>query len=951
MQLNHHKLVTLLSSIFVAISISSCNSNSNSEKSNNFGTLGGSGQKTNVTNQSWSYTYNNLNLLETSKDPNGNVTRFDYDAQGNLTKVTNPLKQSLSFGDYDSKGNPQTITDPNGVVTKLSYNTDGLLDSSTTDGSTVKIQYDEVGNVKQMSMPDGSIVNYAYDGANYLTEISSQDGTIKYTRDNAGNITGTEISGSSGLAYADQRIYDEINRLIKVTTAVSTISYSYDNDDNLQASTDGRNNKTSFAYDELQRLTQVTDAKNGSTKYTYNNSQNIDNPDSVTDAKGSKTLYEYNGVGNLLQLASPDSGTDKFTAYDGNGNLLEQRDARGNTISYTYDALDRPKTIDYADPNENTIFTYDNGTNAIGRLTKVQNGVSSNSYSYDARGNTLTETQRINNTDYTVRYAYDKADNLTNIVYPSGTQLVYSYTNGNISKVSVNSRVVADITHAPFGSINQISFGNGVTENINYNTDYSIKQILLSNGLLDHEYSYYPNGEIKSISGVGNYDYDQLGALTKADNDSYDYDKVSNRTTQTVGGAKTDYTIEATSNRLLSSTFNSVKSDYQYDAAGNLIKDADKSYSYDNLNRLKTVSQNSKELANYQYNSFSQRIMKDVNGNKTIFIYNSAGQLLEERNLAQNVTKDYIYADGQLIGLAENGQIVYIVTDHLNAPQIVMDQSGKSIWSAKYDPFGKVTITGNYKLNVRTDGQYQDEETGLYYNWYRYYSPSLGRYITSDPVGMEAGVNTYIYVNGSPINITDPMGLYSWSEFGQDSINFSAGALDNLTFGASGWALGKAGLGKYIDKCAGLYTAGSITGGITSLFLGGYGGWKLALRPKKIADKLGIKSTVANWRNAVDYSHWIPGRVLGKLTGNKNLLYGSPLNGNYVSRIKHALTDPSRYNTMPVKDFKKEYGATIPTSPFFQQYNRIPLFYRGVATGGGSGWLSYLINKDCECQK
>jgi RHS repeat-associated protein len=110
-----------------------------------------------------------------------------------------------------------------------------------------------------------------------------------------------------------------------------------------------------------------------------------------------------------------------------------------------------------------------------------------------------------------------------------------------------------------------------------------------------------------------------------------------------------------------------------------------------------------------------------------------------------------------------------------------MDETGKQVWSAKYDAFGKATITttNNMKFNLRADGQYEDDETGLYYNWNRYYNPSLGRYISSDPLGLMAGNNTYNYVNGNPINYTDPMGLYST----ENVLNYYVGVGDGVTLG------------------------------------------------------------------------------------------------------------------------------------------------------------------------
>lgn len=753
---NCKKLVVVLTSLLMTAGITACNSNASSNKNSSFSSVLGQGSSSNVSEQNWKYTYNNMNQIETVTDPNDNTTRYDYDSVGRLIKVTNPLKQTITFADFDKYGNPETIVDENGVTTKLTYTTRGWLHTATYGDAVTTFTYDEVGNLTKKVLPDNTTLIYTYDDANYLKSVANAGNVINYTRDDAGNVVLTYISGTSkGTTYTDSRVYDELNRLLRITTALTTINFSYDNSNNLSSRTDGRNHRTAFAYDELQRLTQITDAKNNPIKYTYDNSKNPDYPSSVTDSKGTKTLYEYNGLANLLKLASPDSGSHNYTAYDGNGNLLQQQDARGNSISYTYDELNRPKTITYADQSENTIFTYDNGSNSVGRLTKVQNGVSSNSYYYDEHGNTNMEVQKIDGVDYSITYGYDKADHLTNIVYPSKAQVAYIYTHGELTKVLVNGKSVAEITHLPYGPIDHVTYGNGVSENIDYNTDYSIKQFQLSNGLINREYTYYPNGQIKAITGIGSYDYDQLNSLTKADNDSYAYDKNQNRISQTVAGVKTDYGIENSSNRLESSS----TTNYQYDAAGNVIQAGNKKYVYDNLNRLKTVTLDDTTLLDNQYNAFSQRILKTAEGNKFTYIYNSAGKLLEERNKNTGMIRDYIYADGKLIAAVENGIIVYIVTDHTNTPQIVMDSTGKQIWNAKYDAFGKTMVISNYKLNIRADGQYQDDETGLYYNWYRYYDPTLGRYITSDPMGLTAGMNTYVYVNGNPINYTDPMGL------------------------------------------------------------------------------------------------------------------------------------------------------------------------------------------------
>ncbi|MGQ0658298.1 MAG: RHS repeat-associated core domain-containing protein [Chromatiales bacterium] len=91
------------------------------------------------------------------------------------------------------------------------------------------------------------------------------------------------------------------------------------------------------------------------------------------------------------------------------------------------------------------------------------------------------------------------------------------------------------------------------------------------------------------------------------------------------------------------------------------------------------------------------------------------------------------------------------------------DANQTVVWAADYEPFGQATLTTEAVVNpLRFPGQYYDAETGLHYNYFRDYDPSIGRYIQSDPIGLAGGLNTYLYANANPLRFTDPMGLAVW---------------------------------------------------------------------------------------------------------------------------------------------------------------------------------------------
>ncbi|MEZ9469302.1 RHS repeat-associated core domain-containing protein [Vibrio lentus] len=108
-----------------------------------------------------------------------------------------------------------------------------------------------------------------------------------------------------------------------------------------------------------------------------------------------------------------------------------------------------------------------------------------------------------------------------------------------------------------------------------------------------------------------------------------------------------------------------------------------------------------------------------------------------------------------------DGTVYHVHNDHLGTPQALTDETGATVWKASYSPFGKATVTTEQiKFNLRFPGQYYDAETGLHYNWHRYYDPNTGMYITSDPIGLAGGINTYAYALNNPAIYTDPTGLW-----------------------------------------------------------------------------------------------------------------------------------------------------------------------------------------------
>jgi RHS repeat-associated protein len=172
------------------------------------------------------------------------------------------------------------------------------------------------------------------------------------------------------------------------------------------------------------------------------------------------------------------------------------------------------------------------------------------------------------------------------------------------------------------------------------------------------------------------------------------------------------------------------------------------------------------QAAQYTYNALGQRITKTIAGETTIFQYNLDGSLIAEIDaLTGQPVRQHIHVNGEpvaqlSIDSAGAVTVQYIHADHLGTPTLLTDASRQVVADIEATPFGETYIDyAEVTHNRRFPGQYKDAESGLHYNYFRDYDPSLGRYIQSDPIGLQGGLNSYSYAYSNPLKYIDPFGL------------------------------------------------------------------------------------------------------------------------------------------------------------------------------------------------
>jgi RHS repeat-associated protein len=739
--------------------------------------------------RTWTYTYNSYGRVLTVDGPRtdvSDVTTYTYygcdtGAQcGRIDTITDAAAHVTTYNTYNAYGEPLTITDPNGVVTTLTYDARQHVTSRQVGSETTSFSYLPTGLLQKVTLPDSSYLQYTYDGAHRLTQIADSAGNkIVYTLDALGNRTAENTyDPSNTLHRTHTRVFNTLSQLYQDVNAAGTsdvtTTYSYDDNGNQTSAAAPLSRTTSTTYDALNRVDYVEDPNYGFTYFTYDATDDLTY---VEDPLGHTTSYAYNGFGDLTSQVSPDTGTTSKTYYPG-GNLKSSTDARGAISTYTYDVLNRPTSVAYkigTSTDQTIAFTYDAGTYGKGRLTGASDASHSMAWTYDALGRVTGKGQTVGSITLSIGYGYSAGD-LAAITTPSGQTIAYGYnSNHQITSITLNgsTTLLNTVTYEPLGPVNGWTWGNSTTVGRSYDSDGRISQISAAG---TKTITYDDASRISEIddtsSGATNwtYDYDALDHIADATNgtlsSSWTYDSNGNRLSESGTNAST-YTLSSGTNQISSIT-GALSRTYTYDAAGNALSYSSVTAAYNDRGRMKSL-QNSSSTENLLYNALGQ--MMETSGGAAgtvLYMYDESGHLIGEYTSTGGLIEETVWlGDIPVATLMPSGSSVlvyYIETDHLNTPrQITRASDNTQMWTWFSDPFGTTAASGvsGFTYNPRFPGQIYDPQAGLQQNWNRDYDPAVGRYVESDPAGLDGGsYSPYAYVANDPMDQADPEGLY-----------------------------------------------------------------------------------------------------------------------------------------------------------------------------------------------
>ncbi|TPM32938.1 RHS repeat protein [Mesorhizobium sp. B2-3-4] len=708
-------------------------------------------------------TYNPVcGLPATKTDANGIVKTFTYDAYCRLYQASQNVLGAYARTQFENEGNPATqalvkytpLPNGNGEdFTRSFYDGLGRVYRVETPGETAagpkriaETDYDPRGNVLRTAFPRfvGEAAQWttnSYDWADRPVKTVNPDTSQRgYLNELA---TGTGVNPRLNALTMTDELGHQTRTAWSTRGDVAAIVRDFG----------GLGLTESRSYDVLGRLT------------------------GVTDPGGSTWTYTYDMAGNRLSASDPDLGTWSYS-YDGANRLVSQTDARGTVTNLSYDQMDRltlkKATASGGSPVVLAQNTYDQAASGyynIGQLTTSTNAAATQSFNYDGLGKVSRQDATIaglTHTTITLRGASGQplVTQYLPVQLDFGTFGAYLQYNASGKLYSAPGFITSTLYEAD-GQTKEITYANGVKTAFTYSqTRRWVTRVTTSKGatvLLDDQYARDNLGRITGTTG-----------LTAADSWTYGYDNADRLTTSTNLGDTTlseTFVYAANDNMLSRSrvagtyTYPAATSPrphaptsvganaMAYDANGNLTSDGSRTLSWDEANRLKTVTRASNTV-NLTYGPDGARVKKASTFATTL--YPDADVEINPATPGAEIYTRYPHPDIKVVGTTK----YFLHREHLASVRLVTDASGNTVEATNYATYGEQLNSG-FQTQKSYIGERFDAETGLLYLNARYMDPVLGRFISPDdwdPTKEGVGTNRYAYAQNDPVNRSDPNG-------------------------------------------------------------------------------------------------------------------------------------------------------------------------------------------------
>ncbi|MCW5261122.1 RHS repeat protein [Verminephrobacter eiseniae] len=767
---------------------------------------------TNLLGHLRTFSYDRTGNLTSSTDARGKTTLMAYDAMNQPIQTTNTVGGQHKRR-YDMGGLMIGETDEDGRVTNAEYDLFQRL-SRTSDALANVTSYSDLINDGSATGGLGSVLEpteIRYPG---LTQQIRYDARERPTSETLIN-----ISGSQSVTSTTSKTYDALGQLKSETDANGkTRSYVYDALGQIIEAVDVLGGKTQARYDARGNLIEVIDAKGSTTRFAYSTNDRLT---SKTLAEGQVTRYSYDAAGNLTERTAP-AGNKKRYSYDAAKRVTQIQQTRAETVirtvALTWDAENNLTAWSDTDPTRpegqqttSATLTYDDAGRKTSETVNYPNPAGSSyrlAYAYEySKAGKKTKLTWADGT--AIGYSYSAHGELELVSIPG---------EGNISVNRYKWLAPARLT-LPGGGIQEKTWdGLFNLEALSSTTPGQQTTLHLANSYGKRN-EIKTERRTDSIDGASStrassYDYDDelrltrvvtdTGGLFGRDTETFGLDLLANRITHSRTGSGA-WQYDQNHRLLQHPGMNGGTVSYTYDANGNRTQKTEGTdttrYQYDSDNRLIEVQNGAgNTIARYGYDPMNRRIWKEQYRDRagqpitpavrTYFLYTDEGPIAEatqtitinadqsiSASAAPTITTQYgprpdsEFMTGVLFIKTKNGNgrdvVAYYHGNHLEVPLQATDSAGNVVWAANYNAFGRADVvtprsaTGDSRINsqLRLPGQYEDVETGLHYNFHRYYDLDIGRYSQIDPIGLRGGLNGYVYVNGNPLSFTDPLGL------------------------------------------------------------------------------------------------------------------------------------------------------------------------------------------------